>query len=79
MKKFLLFTLVLFAFSVTAFSQNNVTMNIHHKLATEDFALNMAAKNNVDHDFNVSRLQYYISEITIVHDDGQETPIEDRD
>ena len=39
--------------------------------------MNMAAKNNIDHDFNVSRLQYYISKISILHDGGQSTTLED--
>ena len=46
-------------------------------LGDVSFEMNMGAKNNIDNDFNVSRLQYYISEISIIHDGGTETGIED--
>lgn len=71
--------LSLFAFIVLGWSihaQNNVQLNIHHKLADADFAFNEGAKNNMDHDFNVSRLQYYISGISLLHDGGTETAID---
>ena len=57
--------------------QNDIVLNINHKLGGSDFALNTGAVNNLGHDFNVSRLQYYISEISILHDGGAETLIED--
>ena len=58
-------------------AQTNIQLNINHKLAEVDFALEIAAKNNMGHDFNVTRLEYYISEISLVHDGGNETKIED--
>lgn len=57
----------------TSFAQTPITLNINHKLGASDFAMNMAAENNMNEQFNVSRLEYYISEITIVHDGGMET------
>lgn len=65
------FTMLL---STSLGAQNSIQLNIHHKLGEADFALETSAKNNLDHDFEFSRLQYYISEITIVHDGGMETP-----
>lgn len=57
-------------------AQNEVWLNIHHKLGNEDFAFNAGAVNNMGHHFNVTRLEYYISEISIVHDGGTTSPVE---
>lgn len=73
MKKIILFALVLGALSFQINAQNNVVVNINHKLGLADFAMNQAAKNNIDHDFKVTRLEYYISEISLIHDGGNET------
>ncbi len=73
--------IILFAFSfVVMFLQmnaqtNNISLNINHKLGNADFTMNQAAKNNIDSDFNVTRLEYYISEISLIHDGGNETKI----
>ena len=77
MKKIILFALVLGALSFQINAQNSVTLNINHKLGDADFAMNQAAKNNMDHDFKITRLEYYISEISLIHDGGNETQIED--
>jgi len=77
MKKIILFTLIIGTMSLQLNAQNNVMLNINHKLTTDDFAFEQAAKNNLDHDFKVTRLEYYISEISIIHDGGTETMIED--
>lgn len=77
MKKIILFVLVLSTMSFRMNAQNNVILNINHKLGDTDFAMNQPAKNNMDHDFKVTRLEYYISEITLVHDGGNETLIDD--
>lgn len=76
MKKiFLLFSLSLF--SIGVFAQTNFKLNIQHKLGEENFALEMSANNNLDQNFKTSRLEYYISEISISHDDGMKTTIDD--
>lgn len=77
MKKFILFVLLIGAFSVQSNAQNNVILTINHKLGDADFVMNQAAKNNMDHDFKITRLEYYISEISLIHDGGNETQIED--
>lgn len=73
MKKSLLIAISFLMFSTSSFAQNNVQFNINHKLGDADFAMQTAAKNNLDNDFKVTRLEYYISEISIVHDGGTET------
>lgn len=77
MKKNILFLLSIMMFALGIYAQNSVQLNIHHKLAETDFAFNEGAKNNMEHDFNVTRLQYYISEISLIHDGGNETIIDD--
>ncbi len=58
-------------------AQNDINLSIFHKLANEEFNLNQAANNNLEHDFKITRLEYYISEISLIHDGGTETLIED--
>lgn len=74
MKKFIpVVAAALFYFG--SFAQQNVKLNIQHKLKTQNFAFNLASTNNLTNDFNLSRLQYYMSGFAIVHDGGQVTTI----
>ncbi|WP_020537433.1 MbnP family protein [Lewinella cohaerens] len=75
MKTHLLFVFLLASLMTQA--QINVTLNIHHKLGDEAFAMETSATNNIGSTFYYSRLDYYIAEISLIHDDGQETMIED--
>lgn len=77
MKNILLLSFVIGAMSFQLNAQNSVFVNISHKLGDEDFAMNQAAKNNMDHDFEITRLEYYISEISLIHDGGSETIVDD--
>ncbi len=77
MKKILLsFLSMLFIGAIAA--QNNVQFTINHKLGMEAFELDKAAQNNMGHQFNTERLQYYIAEIAITHDESQLTTIENK-
>lgn len=72
------FTLLLLLCTFLAVNaQQTVQLNIHHKLGEADFAFNTEAQNNLGNSFILDRLEYYISEITLVHDGGQEIEIED--
>ena len=65
---FLLGGLVL---SSAAHAQVPVELHINHKLGpTSDFAFNEVANNNLGQSFKVTRLQYYISGISITHSGG---------
>lgn len=75
MKTTLLLLAALLTFGMNA--QNTVTLNINHKLGNDEFNFSQPSINNLGHDFEVTRLEYYISEITIVHDGGSETEVED--
>ena len=77
MKKVLLIAATFVLILLQGNAQNTINLNIHHKLADADFAMDQASKNNMGHDFDVTRLEYYISEISIIHDGGNETNIDD--
>lgn len=66
----ILFTLLFV--SLIAHAQKNVTLHISHKLGTAPFAFNETVQNNLSQDFKISRIDYYISGIKIIHDGGME-------
>lgn len=78
MKARLLSLFVLLLAGIILQAQTSVTLNIHHKLGEEAFAMETSVTNNVGSTFDYTRLEYYIAEISLIHDGGQETMIEDR-
>lgn len=74
MKRFYLFSILLFA-GLFTFAQRNVSLQINHMLGAVPFQFGTAASNNNGVAFTVSRLQYYVSEITLIHDGGTETMV----
>lgn len=72
MKKFYLFSALMFLVSIS-FGQSNVYLKINHKLGASNFQFSTAASNSGNIPFNVERLQYYVDNITLVHDGGVET------
>jgi hypothetical protein len=74
MKKTLSVIIVL-TLSLSAFSQSNVYLKINHMLGTSPFAFNSSTTNNIGDNFNVNRLEYYISSISITHDGGTVTNV----
>jgi len=74
MKKFLLLALVAVT-TITMQAQSDVYLKIDHFLGANSFALNTTATNNMGNQFKVTRLEYYIAEIKIIHDGGQETAV----
>ncbi|MFT5823386.1 MAG: hypothetical protein ACI8ZM_004647 [Crocinitomix sp.] len=76
MKKLILGAfLLLFVASVNA--QTEVELKINHKLGVEDFILDAVGTNDLGHEFKATRLEYYVTRITIVHDGGTETAVSD--
>ena len=61
----------------SAFAQINVNLKINHKLGAATFFENWPTSNNLGNGFDVNRLEYYISEILLVHDGGTETMVPD--
>lgn len=74
MKKYL-FSLLISLGAFCAQAQVDVYLNINHQLGQNAFAFNTSATNNLANAFNVSRLQYYIAEVTLIHDGGQTTAV----
>lgn len=77
MKNFLLILITISSFCLTTNAQNNIQLEINHKLGAENFAMEQTATNNLESNYHYTRLQYYISQIFIVHDGGTETLMED--
>lgn len=74
--KSIITSLGIFILSLNAFAQNEVYLTITHKLGSELFAFNQAVQNNLGNNFNVTRIDYYISSVKIIHDGGLETEVE---
>lgn len=56
-------------------AQKNVILKINHKLGDSTFALNKASQNNLSKDFKITRVDYYMSKISIIHDGGMITNV----
>jgi len=70
--------LLLFCLPVTSLlAQTNVVLKMDQLLAGRPFAFAQTTQAEMGYYFNVTRLQYYVSEITLVHDGGQRTPVVD--
>lgn len=56
------------------YGQQDVYLKLNHLLGTNAFAFNQTTPNDVGSDFQITRLQYYISDI-VLHHDGTQTPV----
>lgn len=74
MKKIFVLLLALTS-SLITFAQKDVTLTIKHMMNASTFAFNQATSNNLTEQFNFSRVEYYISNIKIIHDGGMVTPV----
>lgn len=78
MKKRYIPIVMLFLLSnISAFSQGDLVFNINHLLIDEPFELEATTMNDMFQAFHITRLDYYISEISIKHDGGVETSFDD--
>lgn len=73
--KTILSLLVVAFVGVSANAQVNTELRIYHMLGTQAFQMSTTAQNNLGEDFQVDRLQYYMSNFSIVHDGGVETTV----
>jgi hypothetical protein len=74
MKKSILFVFALML-TISATAQKKVTLTIKHMLGTSPFTFTTASKNNLNKDFKLTRVEYYISQISIIHDGGMMTSV----
>lgn len=75
MKKLLLSALALLTVCALP-AQNNLRLLLSPRLGTAPFALDVAVSAG-SYEYKITRLEYYISDIKITHDGGQETPLTD--
>ena len=75
MKSTLLISMISLLFSLQA--QVDVEFKINHELQGKPFAFDEAAINSKNNIFKLSRMQYYITRFTIIHDGGQEIVVDD--
>ena len=67
--------IAILSLSAAAFAQKNVILTIQHKLGDANFSYNTTNSNDVGSTFKFSRVEYYMSGFTIIHDGGIETPV----
>lgn len=60
---------------LSAHAQKEVYLTITHQLNGGSFAFGQTAQNNLGNSFQITRVDYYLSGIKIIHDGGQETPV----
>ena len=77
MKKTVLFSLlVLLGFGSIA--QNSVILNINHSMGDQALEMGQAyTQSDLNYEFSINSLRYYVSQLEIVHDGGNVTEIED--
>ncbi|MBO6515101.1 MAG: T9SS type A sorting domain-containing protein [Bacteroidia bacterium] len=63
--------------ALSSIAQKNVKFKIDHKLKDQAFSFNQESINSLGNKFNVKRLEYYISEISLVHDGGKTSDASD--
>lgn len=76
MNRFLLFIIFVAAANFVS-AQVSVTLHMTQRLGGEPFAYNTATQADMGYSFNMTRMQYYISEIKLIHDGGIITPVQD--
>ncbi len=77
MKKLILSSFVLLAlFSNAVKAQSDVYLKMNHLLGTETFAFNKDTETADGEEVKFRRLEYYISQIALVHDGGQITKVD---
>ena len=73
-----IFTILALCLSLAEITaQQTVHLRINHKLGDEPLVLGQTSENNLGHSFTISRIDYYISSISIQHDGGMQTDFPD--
>lgn len=72
------FIAILVVAANSLFAQTSVNLSINHMLGNEAFAQNKTVNSPNGNDVNVSRLEYYISQIELIHDGGQSTLLNEK-
>jgi hypothetical protein len=72
-----LYTAILSMLVFGSVAQTNVTLNLEHRLDGSEFSFNEERIAPGGYAFDVDRLQYYISDIELIHDGGQTINVDD--
>ncbi len=75
--KSLITILAIASLCLQSIAQVPVELKFNHKLQSNTFAFNESSTNNLNEQFTVTRLEYYISKISVTHDNGQVTEVKD--
>jgi hypothetical protein len=67
--------IAILSLSAATFAQKNVILTVQHKLGDSNFSYNASNSNDVGSTFKFTRVEYYMSGFTIIHDGGIETPV----
>lgn len=71
-----LFALIISFAGISEALAAKVNLQINHKLGNEVFGYNQSTKNNLNNSFELSRMEYYLSDFTIIYDGGKRVKIE---
>ncbi len=75
MKKITFLSLFLL-FTLASTAQITTELRIYHKLGTQGFQFNTTTQSSTNQDYQITRLQYYLTKFTVIHDGGQETIVD---
>jgi hypothetical protein len=68
MKKLIPLIAAYLMFNVQSSAQKNVVLTVKHMLGSEAFSFNQNASNDIGQTFVISRVDYYMSQFTLIHD-----------
>ena len=71
MRKYAFILFVIMTSTILLSAQQAISLKINHKIGNEDFAFGKSIKNNAGQEFTLKRLDYYISNITLYHDNDK--------
>ena len=74
MKNLIIFLAILFT-GVSTIAQTTLSLKINHKLGSSPFTFNDTVYNNLGNKINITRLEYYLTVVSVTHDGGTVTPI----
>lgn len=65
--------LIVLLIAISSQAQKNVVLNIYKKLGSNTFAINQVGQNSLVQNFKITRMDFYLSGFTIIHDGGLQT------
>lgn len=70
MKKYLLLAFASIFVAITNSAQTTIKLKMNHKLGSSTFTKNTKATNSKGEEYTITRLEYYLSNIIVIHDNG---------